>query len=313
MTYDTSRMNYLMALFRLPARSPRVAAYLIPAFALGGFLVSPQTASATTYSFTVPVGTQSNPNPNTILWAMQGAIINNGASGFNATPTSYAFYDFYLRPQITSDGCLVSTPADNCTGADTHGNNMAGGNNTGASGNTFTLIPDYSMANSTATPPVAPCTDPCTSSAYTATPNVTEPSKGGASIHFTFSPADNTIALITENPNAGGKSYSGTHDPFPAGMTTEIMPSTATFSFTLSTNTNYGDTTPQLTFEIYALAVEYTNINATTLGTKDLVMFSDLDLVGTAPEPSTIFGALGGIGILILAHLRRKANRKLSQ
>ena len=303
--------NLMVFRYRCFGRWRGFFANLIPGLVVVGALAVSQPASAITYTFSLPVGTQVSPNPNTLLWALAGSITNNGATGYNATPTSYAFYDFYIRPQVLGDGCLVSTPADGCTGLDTHGNNMAGGNSIGASGNTFNLISDYSMATSVVTPPVPGCVSPiapgCVST-YTGAPNVTEPSKGGASADFTFNAADNTIALVTQNTNANNQSYgAGGNPPFPTTATAEIMPSTGNFVFSLTTTANNGFFSAPITFEIYGVNVEYTTSSATSLGTKGNVVFTDLNLVGSAPEPSTILVAGSGLCLLLLTRLRRKS------
>ena len=212
---------------------------LIPALALLAALAGSQSASATTYTFTIPMGTQSNPNPNTLLWALNGVL---AVDGLNENSTQFAFYDFYVRPQIAADGCLAS--GDNCTPTDIHGNNMSGGSNTGASGNSFNLISDYSSVAATP-PPVPGCVSPrqanCTST-YTATRTTPDPHAGGNSVEFRFNATDDTVALVTGDSHAGNQAYApGPNNPFPNGATTEIMTSAAnpTFSFTTSSYSTF--------------------------------------------------------------------------
>jgi hypothetical protein len=248
-----------------------------------GILAASEVASATTYSFTIPTGLQGTPDRNTILGALNIAV-QNGTPPID--PNLYGFYDFYIRPQLSGDGTLPSSP------------------------NPVNLITNYSMATSTVTAPVPGCVLPCVSAAYTATPNVAEPLLGGASAHFRFDAADNTIAIVSNNTSAGGHSYpAGANNPFPNLATTEIMPSAAAFSFTLTTSEYTAFQTPQITFEIYALAVQYTDSTAATLAVKDKVYFSNFDATGEAPEPSTMFIAGGGLCLMFLHRLRRKTKR----
>jgi len=65
------------------------------------------------------------------------------------------------------------------------------------------------------------------------------------------------------------------------------------------------DQTPVVTFQIYALAIKYTTAGGTTLSAKNLPFTTNLDLVGTAPEPSTILAAAGGLCLLLAAGIRR--------
>lgn len=281
--------------------------YAILLLSLFCALAASQTASATTYNFTIPTGTQLNPDPNSIIGALSAAILNDG---FGDTPSSFAFYDIYIRPQVTSDGCLVST--DGCGASDPHGKNMA----TVVAGNTFNLITDYSMVAGSVTAPVPGCISPITypgfpnpcTSKYDATANVTEPVKGGAAAHFVFDSGDNAVALVTTNTNANNRSYAaGGNDPFPAGAVTEIMPSGANFNFTLKTSEYSGFQTPKITFEIYALAVQYQTSSATSLAAKNIAFYGDFDAVGSAPEPYTLFIAGGGLCLLGLVRRRRNA------
>src|SRR3979411_3104763 len=101
------------------------------AISIGGILIGSLPASATIYAFTIPTGTQISPDPNSVLGALTTAIANDG---FGDNPALYAFYDFYIRPQVSSDGCLVST--DGCGASDPHGKNMA----PVIGSNTFNLI-----------------------------------------------------------------------------------------------------------------------------------------------------------------------------
>jgi hypothetical protein len=250
---------------------------------LGAVAVSP--ALATTYQFTIPVGTQASPNPNSLLGALAGAINFVGD-----TPTDFAFYDFYIRPQLASDAGngLLTEPTP------------------------FTIIPDYSMSASKVTAPVPGCSPaPCTAT-YDATPNLIEPGPWlGNAAHFRFNPLDNVIALVTENLSAGGKNYNGQPlvNPFPGGASTrtEIMPSAATFAFTLDTSAYSSLQTPQITFQVYALAIQYSNAGATLLAAKDSFFVGNFDAVGAeVPEPSTIFAAGCGLCILALARFQRK-------
>lgn len=280
--------------------------YAILALSLFGALAASQTASATTYNFTIPTGTQVNPDPNSLIGALSAAIVNDG---FGDTPSSFAFYDIYIRPQVTSDGCLVST--NGCGASDPHGNNMA----PVVAGNTFNVMTDYSMVGGSATAPVPGCISPITyagfpnpcTSTYDAAPNTTEPVKGGASAHFVFDSGDNAVALVTTNTNANNRSYAaGGNNPFPAGAVTEIMPSGATFNFTLKTSEYTGFQTPKITFEVYALAVQYQTSSANSLAAKNIAFYGDFDAVGSAPEPYTLFIAGGGLCLLGLIRRRRK-------
>ena len=287
---------------RVQGNTPTRFRIMISALALLAILVVAQPASATTYTFSIPVGTQVSPNPNTLMWALASALANDG---FADNLTQFAFYDFYVRPQIAADGCLVST--DNCLAShDPGGMDMA----PVVSGNTFNLISDYSSMLS-ATAPVPGCVSPRPSncvSTYDATLNKTDPHGGGNSVEFRFDPADNTVALVTENPNAGNQSYAtGGNNPFPAGATTEIMPANANLTFSFTTNSYFTFQTPVITFQIYALAIKYTTAGGTTLSAKDQSFTTNLDLVGSAPEPSTLLGAAGGLCLLLAARWRRGA------
>jgi hypothetical protein len=137
--------------------------------------------------------------------------------------------------------------------------------------------------------------------------NTPDPHAGGNSVRFRFNAGDNTVALVTGDPNAGNQTYSaGSNNPFPSGATTEIMTSSANLTFSFTTSSYSTFQTPQITFQIYALAIKYTTPNGINLSAKDQNYVTNLDLVGTAPEPSTIFVAGGGLCLLALARLRRK-------
>jgi hypothetical protein len=258
---------------------------MILALALLVTLGVPQV-SATTYNFVIPVGTQVNPNPNSLLGALAAQI---------GTPTNFAFYDFYIRPELASDTVngLIDHPGP------------------------INLIADYSMSASVATAPIPGCASfvdmpsPCAPT-YSSTSNAIEPAFGGAAAHFRFNPSDNVIALVTENQNAGDKNYNGQPlvNPFPGGATTrtEIMPSAASFAFTFNTSEYSAFQTPQITFEVYALGMRYTSIGATSLASKDTFVVGDFEAVGEAPEPSTIFVAGGGLCLLAFARFRRRHN-----
>ena len=285
---------------RLSRNRPIRLRTVLSALALLAVVAVAEPAFATTYSFSIPVGTQVSPNPNTLMWALAGALANDGSAD---NLTQFAFYDFYVRPQIAADGCIVST--DGClAGHDPGGMDMA----PVVSGNTFTLISDYSsMASATA--PIPGCVNPipgnCTST-YDATLNKTDPHGGGNSVEFRFDPADNTVALVTKDTNAGNQTYAtGGNNPFPAGATTEIMPANANLTFSFTTNSYFTFQTPVVTFQIYALAIKYTTAGGTTLSAKNLPFTTNLDLVGTAPEPSTILAAAGGLCLLLAAGMRR--------
>jgi hypothetical protein len=255
-------------------------------------LACSQPASATTYSFIIPTGVVGSPDPNSILGALDIAV--QQAAPNNTNPLLNGFYDFYIRPQLSSDGTIAN-------------NANVAPNNTN---NPLNLIADYSMATSTATAPVSDCASSCTSSAYTGTPNVMVPI-GGASAHFTFNTADNTIAIVSNNFRADGQSYptDASVNPFPNGATTEIMPSSAAFAFTLTTSTYSSYQTPKITFLIYALAVQYRNPSTNTLVALPPAYIGDFDEVGTAPEPSTIFIVGGGLCLVSLSRLLRKGKR----
>jgi hypothetical protein len=252
---------------------------------LGALAVS--QASATTYNFVIPVGTQVSPDPNSLLGALSGAI---SRAPLGPNPAQFAFYDFYIRPEIASDAGhgLTNQP------------------------NPFVVITDYSMSASTATAPVPGCAPaPCTST-YGAAPNIIEPGPWlGAAAHFTFNPADNVIALVTINPNAGGQNYDGqaSNPSTVVGARTEIMPSAATFAFTLDTSAYSSFQTPQITFQVFALAIKYISLgNTATLIAKNQSFVGNFDASGQeVPEPSTIFVAGGGLCLLALARIRRKA------
>ena len=204
---------------------------------------------------------------------LQNALVTFlGGSG---PAQNFAVYDVYIRPIQTSD---------------------IGGSITGPALSSYTL-------NSAGSP--------IPSGADQWNADINQHANSGLdpflSIHFYFNPADSLIALITNNPNVAGKSY--TNPTTNSGTVIgEVMANSKTFKMTISS------TDPAITgnvnFLFYATALQFTNSSATTIATKGVVKGPiEFSLAGVnTPEPATVGVALGGLALMAASYVRRRKN-----
>ena len=220
-----------------------------------------QPAAANTYSFVMPVSA---------LQARLTASLNPGQDA-----NLFGFYDLYIRPKVTADGCDdESVP---CT-------NM---------GN----IIDFSSTEEGSESPIPSGADRWSAGSATTDPGGELCATALPCFHFTFDPLDTYLALITPNANVVGKMFDG--------RTGEQMPGNASFVMYVDSPTPITLGTP-IRFEFFANAYEFKDLAVSGDNTKKVGYSGYIDVDAELPEPMPALTGGGGLLLLfVLAGMRR--------
>ena len=228
-------------------------------------------AKANTYQFAIPT-------------TLIQTALDNALTATGHTVNLYAFYDFYLRPAVSSD--LVINPATNVANYSP----------------TSQIATGSSIVDFASPIPTNANGDKMTAVSWTGL--VTDIDGGKANARYTYASGDSKEALITTNPNITGKSYE-------AGLAAEYMPS-STFYITINTP---GPLTTPVRFEIASYAYRFADVSALSSGvqTKLQIVNGFLDLTGTeVPEPGVLFTMSAGLGLLALVAARRRRTNTIA-
>jgi hypothetical protein len=126
------------------------------------------------------------------------------------------------------------------------------------------------------------------------------------SIHFYFDNLDSKLALVTNNANVAGHSYTSPNTNS-GTLTGEQMPATDKFKMFISSK--HSTITGTVNFQMYATALQFTDTTATIVASKSVIKGPiEFQATGYAatPEPAAWYGIIGGLA-LIAARLGKRS------